>query len=241
VALGAALAAYHQLGVGWSEPLTHVAFGPEYGEEDIRKELLASGLPFRKSADIARDTAGYLAESKIVGWFQGRMEAGARALGKRSILANPCDPLASDIVNQKVKFRESWRPFCPSALSGEASQHFACEGPLPYMIVACEARPGVKARLPSVVHVDNTVRVQTVTRDHDPRFHRLLEAFRQLSGYGVVLNTSFNVKGEPIVCSPRDAINCFLSTGIDILVLGDFICEKVPSLLQTERQASGAG
>ncbi len=135
----------------------------------------------------------------------------------------------SDLVNNKVKFREAWRPFCPSTTVESGHRYFDFEGPLPYMIVACDARPGEEERLPSVVHVDNTVRVQTVHPDTNPRYHQLITEFGRISGHPVVLNTSFNIKGEPIICRPSEAVTCFLNTAIDALVMGDFVALKSSS------------
>lgn len=132
----------------------------------------------------------------------------------------------SDLVNNKVKFREPWRPFCPSATIEDGADYFDFSGDLPFMIVACDAREGMKEKLPSVVHADNSVRVQTVDASDNPRFHTLISAFNAHTGYGTVLNTSFNIKGEPIVCRPEDAVDCFLKTAIDALVIGDFIAVK---------------
>ena len=132
----------------------------------------------------------------------------------------------SDRINRKVKFREPWRPFCPSATAEEGKRHFDQDGELPFMVVATWARPGVKEQLPSVVHCDNSVRVQTVKATTNPRYHAMLEHLKQITGAGVVLNTSFNVKGEPIVCTPRDAVECFLKTGMDALAIGDFMAVK---------------
>ena len=186
-------------------------------------------LNYSKPSNLISQTAKYLHDSKIIGWFQGRMEIGARALGNRSILASPLDPNIRDIVNKKVKFREPWRPFCPSTIDKFGVNYFDYDKPMPYMIVACNAKKNMKETLPSVVHTDNTVRVQSVDCNINPKFYELIQAVGKLSGYYVVLNTSFNVKGEPIVCDPEDAIKCFLKTGIDVLVIGDYVVtEKCP-------------
>ncbi|TFH46475.1 MAG: nodulation protein, partial [Lysobacterales bacterium] len=220
VSLGAALAVVGEAGGRPTEPLLHTYFGPSYNNDEIEAALKASGVDYRKSTDIAAEAAALLADSKVVGWFQGSMEAGARAMGNRSILANPLNPEMSNLVNNKVKFRESWRPFCPSVLVEDGPDCFDYSGDLPFMIVACEAREGVKDRLPSVVHVDNTVRVQSVRRETNPLFYALIEAFKRRTGVGVVLNTSFNVKGEPIVLRPAEAISCFEKTGMDAMAIG---------------------
>jgi carbamoyltransferase len=222
VALGAALA----VAGGSGQRLRHLYTGPEFSDAAIVAALNDAGIDYHWADDVAAEAAALLADSKVLGWFQGRMEAGARALGNRSILANPLNPKMSDLVNTKVKFREPWRPFCPSAAVADGADYFDFTGALPFMIVACDARPGMKEKLPSVVHVDNSVRVQTVDAADNPRFHALISAFKACTGYGTVLNTSFNVKGEPIVCSPADAVDCFLRTAIDALVIGDFIAVK---------------
>jgi carbamoyltransferase len=229
IPLGAALAIYHDRNLPWTERMEHLYYGPAYTNEEIQTALEAAGLTYTRPENMEQETAKHLAASRVVGWFQGRMELGARALGNRSILANPLDPRIKDLVNNKVKFREAWRPFCPSVLEKDGEQYFDFHGDLPFMIVACEARDGMMARLPSVVHVDNTVRVQTVNPERNRRYWDLLREFRQITGYGVMLNTSFNIKGEPIVCRPQEAIQCFLKTAIDVLAIGDFIVtDKTP-------------
>ncbi len=167
-----------------------------------------------------------LADGKVVAWFQGPMEAGPRALGGRSILADPRDAASRDRVNAAIKFREYWRPFCPSLTEESAARFLDGGEPAPYMILAHEATDEARQKLPAVVHVDGTVRSQTVSADSHPRYHRLLEAFAERTGVPVVLNTSFNVRGEAIVCSPRDALRTFWSTGIDALAIGSYLVEK---------------
>lgn len=229
ISLGAALGAHHALGYAWREPLRHLYYGPAYDDAAIEQALIAAGLTYRRCDDLPAEVAGLLAQSKVVGWFQGRMEAGARALGARSILANPLDPEIAGLVNGKIKFREAWRPFCPVTTVEDGPRYFDYEGELPFMIVACAAREGVAAQLPSVVHVDGTVRVQALRREANPRLYGLLEAFGARTGHPVLLNTSFNVKGEPIVCAPEDAVACFLRTGMDALAVGDFLVTEKPA------------
>jgi carbamoyltransferase len=226
IALGAALAVIHDVGASVDAPMTHLYYGPEFDDAAIEAALVAAGVAYTRSADVTAAAAALLAESKVIGWFQGRMEAGARALGNRSIIANPLDPSMRDVVNEKVKFREAWRPFCPSARMEDGPDYFDYCGTMPFMIVACDALAGMQEKLPSVVHADNTVRVQSVDAAINPRFHQLITAFKAETGVGTVLNTSFNIKGEPIVCTPADAVNCFLKTAIDALVIGDYIAEK---------------
>jgi carbamoyltransferase len=202
--------------------------GPAYDEQDMQAALHAAGLPFRRLDDetLFRRTAELIARDQIVGWFQGRMEFGPRALGNRSILANATNAAMKDIINARIKFREDFRPFAPAVLEERAAQWFDLDGPSPYMLLAPQVLPGQGARIPAVTHCDNSARVQTVRAADNPRLHRLIAAFEALSGVPVVMNTSFNVRGEPIVCSPQDACNCFLKTDLDFLVMGNFLVDK---------------
>jgi carbamoyltransferase len=161
-----------------------------------------------------------------VGWFQGRLEGGPRALGGRSILADPRAIEARDRVNGAIKFREYWRPFCPSLTEESAPRFMKKAGRAPFMILAFEATDEAKQSVPAVVHVDGTMRAQTVEAASSPRYHALLKAFEKRTGVPCLLNTSFNVKGEAIVCTPRDALRTFWSTGIDALAIGAFLVEK---------------
>jgi len=167
-----------------------------------------------------------IAEGKIVGWFQGRMEAGPRALGQRSILADPRNIASRDKVNSIIKFREYWRPFCPSILAERASDYFESYTEAPFMVMAFKANDRLAKEAPAVVHVDGTSRVQFVDKDLLPLYHSLISEFEKVTGVGAVLNTSFNVKGEPVVCTVRDALRTFWSTGLDALAVGDFIVRK---------------
>jgi carbamoyltransferase len=187
-----------------------------------------SYTPFERvdTGTLCRRTAVAIHRGLIVGWFQGRMEFGPRALGSRSILANPCLPGMKDILNARVKFREDFRPFAPAVLEERASEYFEMTTPSPFMLLTPRVRPGQAALLPSVTHVDGTARVQTVSRDDNPLFHRLIAAFGAVSGVPVLINTSFNVRGEPIVCTPDDAVRCFLGTDIDMLAIGSFLVTK---------------
>jgi carbamoyltransferase len=225
-AAAAALAVSEQLSGHLPEKLRSLSLGHAETNESIEKALRASKLSYRRSEDIAKDVSQALAGGAIVGWFQGAMEAGPRALGNRSILADPRSVENRDKVNAIVKFREYWRPFCPS-LPAEAVPLFFdryCEAP--FMIVAFESNGLLKKLAPAIVHIDNSVRLQAVEKDVDPLYHRLLNAFGTLTGVPVLLNTSFNVKGEPIVCTAADAIRTFAATGLDILAIGDYILEK---------------
>ena len=206
--------------------------GPQYSADDISAAIARFGSGWRilELADNAIDEyiADQLVNERIVGWFQGSSEFGPRALGNRSILATPCSPAIKDTLNEKIKFRESFRPFAPSVLAEYASEYFS--GLLDnayYMNRIVQVRPEMQGLIPAVTHVDGTARVQLVTDSHNERFYRLLKKFHARSGVPVLLNTSFNVKGEPIVETPDDALRCFRKTGIDVLVMGKFVIEKV--------------
>ena len=181
------------------------------------------------TADIADIAATELSRGKVIGWFQGAMEFGPRALGHRSILADPRDAATKDRVNELVKHREPFRPFAPAVIEEEAAAWFDLTGlgDSPYMLFAVPVQREVRARIPAVTHIDGTARVQTVSRRVDPLFHRLIDRFGELTGVPVVMNTSFNVNREPIVCSPNDAIRCFLGTDIDGLCVGrNFVTKR---------------
>ena len=215
-------------------PLTHLYLGPAYTDDEIEGQIQASGMAYRKCADVSDEAAELIAAGKVVGWFQGRLEGGPRALGGRSILADPRSIRARDRVNAAIKFREYWRPFCPSLTEESASRFMKRATRAPYMILAFEATEEACEKVPAVVHVDGTMRAQTVDADTHPRYYRLLKAFERRTGVPVVLNTSFNVKGEAIVCTPRDAFRTFWSTGIDALAIGSFIIEKPEPPLAVE-------
>ncbi len=226
LAIGAAIGEWVERTGERPAPLHHVYWGPSYTDEEIELQVRSCGLAYRKCDDIADATAELLAAGRVVGWFQGRLEGGPRALGGRSILADPRTVESRDRVNAAIKFREYWRPFCPS-IAEEAADRFLkkCDK-APYMILAYEATDEARQKVPAVVHVDGTVRAQTVSRDTNPRYHALLQAFEARTGVPVVLNTSFNIKGEAIVCSPRDALRTFFSTGVDALAMGSLLIEK---------------
>ena len=171
-------------------------------------------------------TAKYLQKGKIVGWFQGRMEVGPRALGNRSILANPNIPEMKDILNLKVKHREPFRPFAPAILEEKMNEYFDADDLAPYMLRVYPVKEEKKGIIPAGCHVDGSGRVQTVSKKTNPVFYNLIEAFEKITGIPVLINTSFNVQGEPIVCTPEDAIKCFLGTRMDVLVLNNFIVVK---------------
>jgi carbamoyltransferase len=223
-AVGAALAAeFHANG---TTPKKLIGLNLGYEEADVESVLKRSKVAYTRSADIAKDTAAMIADGMIVGWFQGRMEAGPRALGQRSILADPRVIESRDRVNSIIKFREYWRPFCPSILAEMADEYFERHTEAPFMVTAFEANEKLRQDAPAIVHVDGTARVQFVDKETLPLYHSLISEFRKLTGVGVLLNTSFNVKGEPVVCTARDALRTFWSTGLDVLVMGDLIVRK---------------
>jgi carbamoyltransferase len=206
--------------------MEHAYWGPEYSELEMQQAIARGGLASRRVDDVEGETAKLLAEGTVVGWFQGRMEWGPRALGNRSILADPRRADMKDLINSKVKFREPYRPFAPSVLLEHVEDYFHFSGASPFMTFVCRVRDERQPQIPAVTHVDGTARIQTVSREHNPRYWGLLNQFRVLTGVPLVLNTSFNVKGEPIVCSPDDAVRCFLNTGLDYLVLGSHVCTR---------------
>jgi carbamoyltransferase len=204
----------------------NVYFGPQYQIDSVESLLNRTKLEFERADDVERKTAQLLHDGYLVGWFQGRMEFGARALGNRSILANPSEEEYKDLVNLNVKDRENWRPFAPS-LTHEAREEYLVNGDeSPYMILLDEVKDQKQQEVPAVTHVDGTCRPQTVRREANPRYYDLLDEFGKLSGTPVLLNTSFNVAGEPIVESPEQAIRDFSSTGLDVLVLNEYIITK---------------
>jgi len=207
--------------------MEHAYLGCRYGEAELSAAIRRAGLPAVCVEDAPLRAARMLAENKIVGWFDGRMECGPRALGNRSILANPCRSEMKDILNARVKFRESFRPFAPSVPEERCGDYFDSGHPSPYMILVYNVREDAKRKIPAVTHVDGTGRVQTVSRRHNPRFHALLERFGELTGVYCVLNTSYNIRGQPIVNTPAEAIECYLTTGMDALFLGDhMLCKE---------------
>ncbi|QAY78089.1 carbamoyltransferase C-terminal domain-containing protein [Sphingosinicella sp. BN140058] len=225
-AAGAAfVACWHQTGVK-PEKLASLAVGNAEDEQEIEQTLRRCGIAYSRSNDIAVSVARELSEGRIVGWFQGRMEAGPRALGQRSILADPRSESARDRVNAVIKYREPWRPFCPSMKAEAADRYLVNWDDAPFMVIAFDAKPELKRDAPAIVHVDDTVRVQLVHQETHPLYHRLIDEFEKLTGVPVLLNTSFNVKGEPIVCTPTDAIRTFFGTGMDTLAVGDFLVRK---------------
>jgi carbamoyltransferase len=229
-AIGAAIAAHARLGMPVPRyRLEDVYLGPEYSNAEVASALTAYRLPATRCDSIEAVTASLLAEGAIVGWFQGRMEFGPRALGNRSILADPRSSDMKDRVNECVKFREGWRPFAPSCLAEVAESYFDGCRESPYMILTFDVLPHARASIPAVTHADNTARVQTIRREANPRYWRLIQQFGERTGVPVVMNTSFNLRGEPIVCSPKDAVRTFYSSGLDYLVMNDYILAKDPA------------
>ena len=225
--LGAALWAYKQIYHGENHyVMEHNYLGPSYETKTIEAELKRCKLPYEQLPSPAKTGARLIFEGKIIGWFQGGMEFGDRALGNRSILADPRNPETKERLNDQIKFRESFRPFAPSVLEEYKGDYFHNPVSSPFMEKALLVREDKRNTIPSVTHVDGTARLQTVTRGQNPLFCKLLEEFHSLSGLPMVLNTSFNIKGEPIVCSPRDAIRTFYTCGLDALIIDCFLIEK---------------
>ncbi|MGN6528820.1 MAG: carbamoyltransferase family protein [Burkholderiaceae bacterium] len=235
-ALGAALWVDHRArdaGQGASAArrwqMRHAYWGPGYSDDEIEALLKWAKVRYRALDDVARDTAAILAQDKIIGWFQGRMEFGPRALGARSILASPLSPSMQARLNE-LKDREDFRPVAPVVPLEDLGAWFtpaqANRGEAPFMLFLYDVRPEKAALIPAVCHADHTARVQTVARETNPRYHDTLKAFEALTGVPVLVNTSFNVRGEPVVCSPRDALSAFFSTPLDALVIGRFLVEK---------------
>ncbi len=236
-AIGAALGVYAARGDTVPRYTMEDAYlGPEFSDPEIEETLRTYKLPAFRVPGVEAVTARLLAEGNIVGWFQGRMEFGPRALGNRSILADTRRPEMRDRVNECVKFREGWRPFAPSCLAEAAEDYFEGCSDAPFMILTFDVREDKRDVIPAVTHADNTARVQTVTREANPRYWNLIHEFDKLTGVPVIMNTSFNLKGEPIVCAPKDAIRTFYSSGLDFLVLGDFVVAKDPSWRPVESE-----
>jgi carbamoyltransferase len=251
-ALGAALAVWH-LHQDHPQPRTLIPpdamrgsfLGPEFSDHEIETLLRGHQAVYRKleTEALLEEAAGLLGNEKIVGWVQGRMEFGPRALGHRSILGDPRSPRMQSLLNLKVKFRESFRPFAPAVLRERAAEFFELEEDSPYMLFVAPVHPDqrlatpppaagldrlkqLRSRLPAITHVDDSARVQTVTAEQNPLFYRLLKRFEAETGCPVLMNTSFNVRGEPVVCTPDDAYRCFVNTEMDYLAIGNFLLER---------------
>jgi carbamoyltransferase len=233
LAVGAAYYVWHQkLGKPRSFVMDHAYWGPGFSAGETRAAMESSGIAGKgyvievlPEQELARRAAAIVADGKILGWFQGRAEWGPRALGNRSIVADPRRADMKDILNRRIKHREIFRPFAPSILAEETGEWFEKSHPSPFMTLAYAVRPEKRELIPAPTHVDGTGRLQTVTKEANPRYHALISAFRELTGVPVVLNTSFN-DNEPIVCRPEEAIDCFLRTKMDALVLGDFLVTR---------------
>jgi carbamoyltransferase len=235
-ALGAAYAAWH-LAIaengGKRIPLETMYLGPGVQDSDVLAVIRRHHTPHRYFTgfeDLAAFIAPLLAEGKVIGWCQDRMEFGPRALGNRSILADPGDPAMQKRLNEKVKLREGFRPFAPAVLEEDAARYFSVNpvvaGPMNFMLAVAAVPAEHRSTLPAVTHLDHTARVQTVKAQQNPRFHRLLQEFKKLTGYGILVNTSFNIRDEPIVCTPEDAWRCFCNAGIDGLVIGNYYFDR---------------
>jgi len=265
-AVGAALSVWHQyldnprdaakVRGRWSDGMKGSYSGPEWKSDEIRAFLDSQSAVYREldyDAMIAA-TAEALADEKVVGWMQGRMEFGPRALGNRSIVGDARSARMQSIMNLKIKYRESFRPFAPSCLEERVGEFFELEEPSPYMLLVAPVVEGRRLEVdgrgedlvawvnqrrsdvPAITHVDYSARIQTVHRDTNPRYHALIEAFHARTGCPLVVNTSFNVRGEPIVCTPEDAYRCFMRTEMDYLVLGSFLLDKKQQPEWTEQK-----
>ncbi|MCP4642755.1 MAG: carbamoyltransferase [bacterium] len=227
IAIGAAFQLHHRYTDRERKYVMRDArLGPEYKNDAIRSFLDLAKIPYEEPEDLVEATARLIADGNIVGWYQGRMEFGPRALGSRSILADPSRADMKDLINKYVKHREEFRPFAPSCLVEHARDYFEGCTESPFMLFVYPVKPEMRDKVPAITHVDGTARVQTVSRDVNPRYYGLIEAFARMRGVPMVLNTSFNVMGEPIVNTPEDAVRCFYSTGMDALAIGDFVVRK---------------
>jgi carbamoyltransferase len=257
-ALGAALSVWYQyLGNkrdtrevcgGHADGMKGAYLGPIYDDVEVQDYLDSVGASYRRvdDSELAEEVARLLADERVVGWFQGRMEFGPRALGARSILGDPRSPRMQSQMNLKIKFRESFRPFAPSVLRERVSDFFELDADSPYMLLVAPVQPALRrsmtveeekrfgidklnvprSTMPAVTHVDYSARIQTVRREDNPLYYDLIAAFGRLTDYPVVVNTSFNVRGEPIVCTPEQAYTCFMRTEMDCLVVGNFVLDK---------------
>jgi carbamoyltransferase len=225
--IGAAYAVYQALGLTLPRnPIGHTYLGNQYTNEEIERVLQIYKLPYHQEPDVTKTAAKLLAQNHLIGWFQGPEEFGPRALGGRSILADPRFVENRDRVNDAVKFRENWRPFAPSVLLEKAGTYFQDFKPSPYMILSFWVDQTHAHKIPAVVHVDGSCRVQSVEQATNSRYYNLIKEFEKLTHVPVVMNTSFNLKGDPVVSSPKDAVQTFYTSGLDNLVIGDFIVSK---------------
>jgi carbamoyltransferase len=252
-AIGAAAVAWYERGggkrvVNGSDAMRGAFLGPRFSTEEIRKALDEKSAVYEEldEDELLARLAGILEAENVVGWFQGRMEFGPRALGGRSIIGDPRSPKMQSVMNLKIKYRESFRPFAPSVIAERVSDYFEQKGPSPYMLIVAPVKEHLRheltaeqkklfgieklklkrSELPAITHVDYSARVQTVHEDTNPRYYKLLKEFERRTGCGVLVNTSFNVRGEPIVCTPADAYRCFMRTEMDYLVVENFLLDK---------------
>lgn len=224
--LGAALEVYASLGHRAKLKLNHVYYGPEFSNDEILKIIRKYGLRYEYHKDISGVASGLISKNNVIGWFQGRMEFGPRALGNRSILANPSNPKMKDIINKKIKFREWFRPFAPTILDSKRDDYIENSIYSPFMLFVFDVKEEKKKEVPSILHIDGTTRPQTLKKNINPKYYKLIKNFENETSIPLVLNTSFNVKGEPIVCTPRDAIKMFYSSGLDYLIINDYLIKK---------------
>jgi len=226
VAIGAAYLVARKHGIK-IHSMDSVYLGPSYTNEEIKKVLEVVNVKYSFEENPALYAAKKVGDNKVIGWFQGRMEIGPRALGNRSILANASNPEMKDLINQKIKFRDSFRPFCPSVLEEDSEKFFVGKKRIsPHMTINYDVDESVIKKIPSVVHVDQTARIQTVNKNQNEMYYKFLSYLKEIIGVGVCLNTSFNVNNEPIVNTPREAIATFFGSGMDCLVIGNYILEK---------------
>jgi len=262
-ALGAALIVWHQIlgnarhADNKRDRMCGAFLGPDFSDDEIQAYLDAHGYKYRRLADSewAPTIAKLIAAEHVVGLFQGRMEFGPRALGSRSIIGDARSPRMQSVMNLKIKYRESFRPFAPACLEERTADYFELDRPSPYMLLVAQVRRErckgiedsknlsvrerinqIRSDIPAITHVDYSARVQSVNREANPRFYDVIKAFEALTGYGVIINTSFNVRGEPIVCTPEDAYRCFMRTEMDYLVLGSFLLDKREQPLWEEKK-----
>ena len=229
LSLGVALYVNHQIMGNTNRHIqTHNYYGPEYNNEVIEKTLKQYKANYTKTNTLEEDVAKLISEGKLIGWFQGKMEFGQRALGNRSILADPRNNKMKETINTAVKFREAFRPFAPSILEEHVNSYFEIEPgtKAPFMEKVYQIKKEKRNKIPAVTHADGSGRLQTVSRETNPRYYRLIEQFYKLTNIPIILNTSFNLNGEPVVCSPTDAIRTFNSCGLDVLVMGEYIIKK---------------
>jgi len=228
-ALGVASYIYHSiLNNNRSYVMQDAYLGPDFSQNQMKRSLLNNGINFKEFNDdsLFRYVAQRLSQNKIIGWFQGRMEFGPRALGNRSILANPANPAMKDLLNQRVKKREPFRPYAPAVLEEKITEFFNAKQFSPFMLLSAEVNKDKKTIIPAVTHIDGSARVQSVSKKINPRLWRLIKEFENITGIPVILNTSFNLNREPIVCAPEEAVSCFKRSQMDCLVLGNYIAEK---------------